>query len=192
MAATSGQVLKWNGSAWAPATDSSNTYTAGTGVAINSGAISATDASTSAKGIVQLAGDISGTATSVTVSKIQGNAVATTAPVDGQVLTWDNAASNWKPATPISVLSVGALQTGNYTALASDVVIQGNITAPGLTITLPTSGIPAGKVYYITNKGTQDWAISPALATAGVGFVGAGFGVTLIWTGTEWISPSGY
>ncbi len=29
---TSGQVLEWNGTAWAPATDDNTTYTAGTGI----------------------------------------------------------------------------------------------------------------------------------------------------------------
>ncbi|MBL7810893.1 MAG: tail fiber domain-containing protein [Bacteroidetes bacterium] len=37
--ATSGDVLKWNGSAWAPAAESNSTLTAGTGVSITSGVI---------------------------------------------------------------------------------------------------------------------------------------------------------
>ena len=36
---TSGQVLKWNGTSWAPGTDSSNAYTAGTGISISSNTI---------------------------------------------------------------------------------------------------------------------------------------------------------
>ncbi len=40
--ATNGQVLKWNGSAWLPATDAGTTYTAGTGIDITSTTISNT------------------------------------------------------------------------------------------------------------------------------------------------------
>lgn len=38
--ATSGQVIKWNGSAWAPAADAGTTYTAGTGIDITGTTIS--------------------------------------------------------------------------------------------------------------------------------------------------------
>ncbi len=40
MSASTGQVLKWNGSAWAPATDTDTTYTAGQGLALNSNSFS--------------------------------------------------------------------------------------------------------------------------------------------------------
>jgi hypothetical protein len=43
--ASSGQVLKWNGSTWAPAADNNTTYTAGAGISITGTTISATDAS---------------------------------------------------------------------------------------------------------------------------------------------------
>ena len=45
------------------------------------------DASTTVKGIVKLAGDIAGTALSVTVTKIQGKPVSTSTPTSGDVLT---------------------------------------------------------------------------------------------------------
>ncbi len=40
--ATTGQVIKWNGTAWAPATDAGTTYTAGTGIDITGTTISNT------------------------------------------------------------------------------------------------------------------------------------------------------
>jgi hypothetical protein len=43
--ATNGQVLKWNGTTWAPAADNNTTYTAGSGISISGTTISATDAS---------------------------------------------------------------------------------------------------------------------------------------------------
>ena len=57
----------------------------------------APDASTTNKGIVQLTGDLGGTATLPLVSKIQGTSVSATVPTVGQVMVFDG--SNWKPAT---------------------------------------------------------------------------------------------
>jgi len=42
-------------------------------------------------------GDVSNTGTAVTVAKIQNNAVASTTPTSGQVMTWDG--TQWAPAT---------------------------------------------------------------------------------------------
>jgi hypothetical protein len=49
-----------------------------------------------------LGGDISSTAgsASATVIRLQGRAVAATAPSEGQVLTYSTATSSWAPATP--------------------------------------------------------------------------------------------
>lgn len=56
------------------------------------------DATTAQKGIVQLAGDIAGTATNVIVSRIQGKPVNTLGPSTNDVLTWNG--STWGPAAP--------------------------------------------------------------------------------------------
>ena len=45
-----------------------------------------------------LAGDVSGGVYSTSVDKLKGNAVAATAPTNGQTLVWDGTA--WTPATP--------------------------------------------------------------------------------------------
>lgn len=66
--ASSGQVLKWNGSAWAPANDSM------------------TDA---------LSGDVTGNYNSNNVVKIQGRPVSSTNPTTGYVLGWTGA--TWEP-----------------------------------------------------------------------------------------------
>jgi hypothetical protein len=70
-----------------------------------------------------LGGDASGTTTNVTVTKIQGNAISTITPTDGQVLTWDASSSQWKPQQPIS--SLGSDGYGNYTCVSSAIV--GNV-----------------------------------------------------------------
>ncbi|WP_148285288.1 hypothetical protein [Flavobacterium sp. B17] len=99
---TNGQVLKYNTgtSSWEPAadTDTNTTYTAGSGITLTGTSFSANDATTSAKGIVQLAGDLAGTATSPTVAKIQSKAVSSTAPTNGQVLKYNTTTSSWEPA----------------------------------------------------------------------------------------------
>jgi hypothetical protein len=72
--ATNNQVLQYNSSSseWTPAT-------------VSSTAVS--DATSSTKGIIELAGDLSGTATSPTVAKVNGITLPSSAPSSGNVLT---------------------------------------------------------------------------------------------------------
>lgn len=56
------------------------------------------DATTTQKGIIQLTGDIAGTATNIIVTRIQGKPVNTTGPGLNDVLTWNG--STWGPAAP--------------------------------------------------------------------------------------------
>lgn len=110
--ATSGQIISWNGTAWTP----SNIGYSGTG-------------------------DVTGTAASLTVSKIQGRGIATTAPTTGQVLAWTG--SLWAPTTPAStgITSLngqtGATQTFFASSTGSDFSISssGNVH----TFVLPTA-----------------------------------------------------
>jgi hypothetical protein len=102
--ATSGQVLKYNGSAWVNDTDAGGIaltdLSVGTeasasgdgGIAYNSGTGVFTYTPPTAAGIGALA-DITGENLADLAD------VNSTAPTDGQVLTWDNANSYWKPAT---------------------------------------------------------------------------------------------
>lgn len=80
------EVLKWNGSEWAPAEALSN-YVGGSGIVL------------SGNSITHLAhtGDATG-ATAITVVGLQGRTIQSTTPSNGDVLTWDNALSTWKPA----------------------------------------------------------------------------------------------
>ncbi len=125
---TSGQVLKYNGTSWAPANDNTgsggSTYTAGTGIDINgSNVISAKN----------LGGDVTGSIPSTTVKKIQGVDIAASTPSDGQVLKYNSANSRWQPA---------ADNNTNYTA-GSGISISGNTitnTAPNQPVTLTGTG----------------------------------------------------
>lgn len=56
------------------------------------------------------AGDLGGTYPDPSVAGLRGNAIAATAPSDGQVLTWSDPASAWEPqAAPSGVTDHGAL-----------------------------------------------------------------------------------
>ena len=103
--ATSGQVLKYNGSAWVNGTDAGGIAltdlsvgaegsASGDGaIAYNSGTGVFTYTPPTAAGIGALA-DLTGSDLDTLAD------VNNTAPTDGQVLTWDNSNSYWKPATP--------------------------------------------------------------------------------------------
>ncbi|MDY3521285.1 hypothetical protein PG614_02225 [Riemerella anatipestifer] len=85
-----GQVLKWNGSAWAPGTDNNTNTT-------YSGSTSITLSGTTFQRAA-LTGDVTAAANNnaTTVARIQGRNVANTAPANGQVLKWNGTA--WAPA----------------------------------------------------------------------------------------------
>tara|TARA_R110000868_G_scaffold67046_6_gene199275 strand:- start:7137 stop:8324 length:1188 start_codon:yes stop_codon:yes gene_type:complete len=61
-------------------------------------------------------GDLSGSSTSQTVIKLQSYAVASTAPTEGYVLTWDSSSSSWKPvAVKLQGYAVATtVPTNNY------------------------------------------------------------------------------
>jgi hypothetical protein len=143
---SAGQILKWNGTQWALANDNDTTYSAGAGLSLSGttfsiasggvttgmladGAVTSAKLSTTgvtagtygsatqvgvftvdAQGRITSAsnvtisgvspggaagGDLSGSYPNPTVVRIQGRAVATTAPSTGQVLKWDGSA--WTP-----------------------------------------------------------------------------------------------
>jgi len=87
---SNGQVLTWNGSAWVPsAATSGTTYSAGSGISISGSTISATPY-TAGTGI-----SINSNAISVTPGKHNGD-----------VLTWDSAASAWAPGAVAGINSI--------------------------------------------------------------------------------------
>lgn len=101
------QVLAYSSAAssWVPATVTST--------AVN-------DATTAAKGIVQLAGDLAGTASSPTVAKVAGISVSG-APTTGQVLTaTSGTAAGWATPASAPVTSVAG-KTGAVTLAKADI-----------------------------------------------------------------------
>lgn len=71
--------------------------TAGTNAGRTAGATAGQEAAEEYLSTAQAGGDVSGTFTSLTVAKIQGKAIAPTAPSNNQVLQWNGIA--WTPAT---------------------------------------------------------------------------------------------
>jgi hypothetical protein len=74
------------------------------------------DASSVNRGLIKLAGDISGSALAPTIVAIQGKPINTVVPSDGDVLTWNSAGSTWGPDTPTNVFVAAQDLSGTATA----------------------------------------------------------------------------
>jgi len=83
---------------------------------------SVADATTSSKGVIQLAGDIAGTATNIGVVGIQGRPISTLPPSSGNALVWNGSA--WAPTTVNSFMASGDLSGNNISQ--SVVGLSGN------------------------------------------------------------------
>ncbi|WP_148285357.1 hypothetical protein [Flavobacterium sp. B17] len=181
-APTNGQVLKYNTttSAWEPSadTDTNTTYTAGSGLTLTGTSFSANDATTGTKGIVQLSGDLTGTAASPTVAKIQNKAVSSTAPTNGQVLKYNTTTSAWEPAVDIDT---NTTYTGSATinlngtsfertALSGDVTASANSN----TTTIAANAVTSAKI--------ADGAVTASKLNQ----MSATSGQVLGWNGTTW------
>lgn len=123
------------------------------------------DATTSSKGIIQLAGDIGGIATNVVVTQIQGKPINTLAPSLNDVLTWNG--SSWGAAAPSNSFTAGGDLSGSnvlqhvigLTGTAGTVSAVCNIinfgisTTPQFTQTI--NGAGAGSNFGITAQGSS-------------------------------------
>lgn len=108
-APSTGQVLKYDGTNYVPS-NSIMTETQTLGLSGSTLTISGTnssvvipiasDATSSANGILRLAGDLGGTAAIPLVAKIQGKTVSSTAPTTGQVLKFDG--TQWAPGNTVT------------------------------------------------------------------------------------------
>ncbi|WP_018676562.1 collagen-like triple helix repeat-containing protein [Riemerella columbina] len=122
------QVLKWNGSAWAPATDSNTTYRGSTSIALSGNSFQRE----------ALTGDVNAAKNnnSVTVTKIQGKSVASTAPSNGQVLKWNG--TQWAPATDANTIvgaANGLTKSGNNIELGGSLSKTTSINLNNNTLT---------------------------------------------------------
>lgn len=126
-----GQALVWDNTEanWKP-----KTIVAGTG------ATTSQDATTINKGLIQLSGDLGGTAQTPTVitntsakwnaSLLQSRPVANTMPLDGSVLTWDMVNNTWRPL-PITGAPGATPTTMGVIKLAGE--LGGTAASPEIT-----------------------------------------------------------
>ncbi|MDT7829711.1 bZIP transcription factor [Pricia sp. S334] len=195
MGATDGQVLKWNGSAWAPAADAGGTtYTGGAGITLDGSVFNADD----------LAGEVTGP-TSATV--IAANAV-TSAKIDNatilaedladmgaeneQVLKWNGSA--WAPAADAggTTYTGGAGITLDGSVFNAD-DLAGEVTGPTSATVIAANAVTSAKIDNATilaedladmgaeNEQVLKWngsAWAPAADAGGTTYTG-GAGITL-------------
>jgi hypothetical protein len=75
----------------------------------------------------------------ITVTGLQGRPIATTAPADGQALSWSAAGNVWTPVTPPFLPLSGGSLTGNLN-------VVGNLTASGAVVFSNTVNVNPGPV----------------------------------------------
>jgi len=165
MSATSGQVLGWNGTAWAPTAN-------GISTTLNNGNIYVGNASNVATA-VSPTGDVTITNAGVTsVDKLKGKTLSATAPTNGQVLKYNTTTSAWEPAADIDTnttytgsASINLNGTSfERTALSGDVTASANSN----TTTIAANAVTSSKI--------ADGTIANGDLDAGVGGIYKGNG----------------
>jgi hypothetical protein len=101
-------------------------------------------------GSTSLGGDLSGTAGSASVTKIQGKPIQNTAPSDGQVLTWNAGLGEWCPEAPTGGTSVSVDGYGIYNCASSisvsNVVYLMSTSTVGLASAMDATKLAIGVV----------------------------------------------
>ncbi len=168
--ATTGQVLKWDGTNWLPSPDNNTSYTAGTGINIagsvinNTGDTNAADDLTTA---TMFNGDVSGTfsnlqiganavgAAEIANGAVTGAKIAQGGATNGQVLQWNG--TTWVP---------GASGGSNWTVSGSDIYRNSNV----LVGSTNTGNLPLAK---FSVEGISS-AATPITARISPGSMGGG------------------
>jgi hypothetical protein len=195
-APTNGQVLKWDGTNWAPDNESGTTYTAGTGLsltgttfALDSGIdnLDDVDTTTTAPSVDDyLTWDGTNwtpqSPETISINDLDDVDTATTAPVLDDYLAWDGA--NWSTKTP-STVSLNDLDDVTTTGQVSGNIIQYDGTSWGLA-TIPsqkmlqdtdfdatagqTAFVVTNKVFskaFVTTNGSKDRANTYSISDNG-------------------------
>lgn len=144
-------------------------------------------------GLVQLAGDLTTPYSAPKVVGIQGRAVASTAPTNGQVLTWNTSTTSWGPAagggggSTRSVLTISSATTAGAVT-GTDYVYSVSGTT---TLTMPTA-VGNTSLYSIKNVGTNVVTIATTSSQTIDGSTSAAMPVQnmsldLLSNGSNWI-----
>lgn len=134
LAPIGGQILKYDGTNWVPATDANTTYTAGTGLTLTGTSFSHNAHS----------GDVTGT-TALTVTGIQGHQVTSSTPGDNQILKWSTSNNRWE----LGEDQLGAAGTND--GVVTSVNVTGTTTK---TITLTRSQSLSDLTATFTDEGS--------------------------------------
>ncbi len=126
-----GEVVIWDsgGSTWKPGTV--NSFTAG--------------------------GDLAGDNTTQTVTALQGYDVATTAPTDGYILTWEDSSTSWKPlAAPVG-FSAGGDLTGSESSqqVVTLTGVDGIVNVPTAALTFGTDTVATAGLIRMTGDASN-------------------------------------
>lgn len=178
---STGQVLKWSGSDWAPSTDNAGTaYSAGTGLSLTSGVFANTGDIDGTDDVLKnsnAGGDASGNFSAIIVTGLQGNGVDTTNPTTGQVLKWDG--KNWAPGTDQGGSGSTYTAGKGISINGSNVITNtGDVDATDdLTSTSSSGGDVSGNFSKLSVDNIKGNPVSSAKPTKGY---------VLKWSGTDW------
>lgn len=140
-APANGQVLKWNGSAWAPGNDNSGggSYNPGTGISISGSTISAQNSQAIWN-----------------ANELQGRSISTNVPANGQVLKWNGSA--WAPATDATGGGSSVWSTSNNGAFYNGRVgIGGDPGSQNFLVKATSTNITGGLKMEGSQANNQDW-----------------------------------
>lgn len=127
-------------------------------------------ASTTTAGIVQLTGDLGGTSTSPSVTRIRGHQVASTTPAANQVLKFNG--TQWEPqaetgAPDATTTSKGIVQlSGDLagTATTPTVTAAGGLKSSSTAVSTTAASAPvSGQFLRATNATTATWQAMPRM-----------------------------
>lgn len=103
-----------------------------------------------------MGGDVTGTTAASTVVKLQGRTVASTAPADGYLLTWNNGANQWEPQ-----VNIGGTLYGDVTGPSSSTTV---VKIQGREV---TSSAPSNGNMLAWNSGTSKWELTAGTTPGG-------------------------
>ena len=109
--------------------------------AVNASAANTAGTATNFTG--NLAGDVTGTQISTTVVRLQSRTVASTAPLDGQVLKFNSANNRWQPDTDNTGSGGGG---GTITGVTPGTGLTGGGTTGNVTVGIGPGGVGTGQL----------------------------------------------